>query len=44
VAETRARLSTVLSRLGKHAEARAEWQRARALDPSLPETPPDTPE
>ena len=39
VAETHARLSTVLARQGKTAEARAEWQRARALDATLPETP-----
>jgi tetratricopeptide (TPR) repeat protein len=43
VAETHARLSTVLARQGKTAEAQAEWQRARGLDATLPETPPGSP-
>ncbi|HWM86239.1 MAG TPA: tetratricopeptide repeat protein, partial [Kofleriaceae bacterium] len=43
VAETRARLSAVLARQGKTDESRAEWQRARSLDPSLPSESPSAP-
>ena len=37
VAESHARLSVVLARLGKADEARAEWDKAVALDPTVPE-------
>ena len=37
VGESRARLSVVLARLGKSEEARAEWDKAVALDPTVPE-------
>jgi tetratricopeptide (TPR) repeat protein len=37
VGESHARLSVVLARLGKSEEARAEWDKAVALDPTVPE-------
>ena len=37
VAESHARLSVVLARLGKMDEARAEWKKALELDPTVPE-------